>query len=119
MDSITHIEQIDNRLIFIKELSIKYKNPSFEEEEEIRIIYIPENETDTARFSEKKYRISNEHIIGYYEFQLADQDKYQDDLIPKIIFGPKCILKEPDLKLFLQHYGILKTEIKKSISSYR
>lgn len=119
IDSITDIKLEDNRLILIKELSNKYKNPSFEEEEEVRIVYIPENKTDADKISKIKYRVSNEQIIGYHEFQLTDRDRYRSDLIPKIILGPKCTLEESDLQKFLQSYGLRQTKIQKSISSYR
>ncbi len=119
VSSIEEIEEIDNRLLLIKELSNKYKNPSFEEEDEVRIIHIPKNYINANKFSAIKYRISNGSIVGYCEFDLTELGDYKPTLIPKIILGPKCNIQESDLKQFLQSYGLSKTEIISSTSSYR
>ena len=120
LDSIDGNEKIDNRLLLIKELSNKFKGSLFEEEQEVRLVYIPKNYCDNEIFAQKlsgiKYR---DNSIDYYEYKLTDQDKYENDLIPQIILGPECVLEEYDLQQFLHNNGLLKTEILKSISSYR
>ena len=116
---------IDMCALMVKEIASFFKHPSFEEEQEVRIVYSPANNPqmqqnkhlDDAlkKISEKKYRYSNGQIIPYFEFDFKDNCNL---LISEIILGPKCILKKDDLKEFLKSNGFEITKIINSGSPY-
>ena len=121
------ITKSDIYALLLKNDAISVKHSSFQEENELRIVYTPtipyqENEKNkhldagVKKLSEKKYRTSNNQIIPYYEFDF--NATYNSLLIPKIILAPKSKLKEDDIKEFLESNGFKNTKIQKSKSPY-
>jgi len=122
------LEDADVDALLIKNDAIGCKHYSFEEEKEFRIVYSPDIESqkfeankhfDNAvkKLSKKDYRVSNNQIIPYYEFDFATDGNSL--LIPKIILGPKCKLQKNDIKEFLKSNGFESIRIEDSKSSYR
>ncbi len=89
-----------------KELVFFYKNPSFYEEEEVRLLYCPENDMKEKTFddpsmskyynlmskdiSKIKYRTRKKDKIPYFEFDLNGTKKgFSSELIPQIVIGPR------------------------------
>lgn len=123
--------------ISLKELSIWYKNPSFEEERETRFVYTPENNMSKHSFeniNDKKYyklmsknlskkhyyRIRNHVNIPYYTYDLSCTLRgFTSELIPEIFLGPKNSMNRDELKDFLIDQGLCDTKIFESASSYR
>jgi hypothetical protein len=106
---------IKESLLFLKESCIFYKHPSFKEEQEVRIVYTPENNISTnISLSSLKYRYSDNQIIPYYELDFNNHIS-----ITKIILGSKCKLNEEDLKKFLQDNDFNDVEIVRSNSPYQ
>ncbi len=123
--------------ISLKEFSIWYKNPSFEEERETRFVYTPENDMSKHSFAnvnDKKYyelmsnnlskkqyyRMRNYVNIPYYTYDLSCTLKgFTSELIPEIFLGPKNSMKRDELKDFLIDQKLGNTKIFESESSYR
>jgi len=117
-----------------KEVAYFFKNPSFYEEVETRLIYTPENnmtehtlneidkqfyELMSNNISELKYRNKDNVNIPYYIFDLVGTLKgFSSELIPKIILGPKNKQKLNKLSNFIEEQGLYNTQIIKSESSY-
>lgn len=109
-----------------------YKDHSFKEEAEWRLIYLskpgspkPDSDINDLQFSETKYRCSNGKIISYMEL---DFSKIKRDFIKEIWIGPKAKVTKKDIVELLaannyyegQFYGDRKPiRIYKSSSSYR
>ena len=106
-----------------------FKSESFQEENECRLATAdPANEYDESRslyqtethsfslqtpafipddnhpfiLSNKKFRISNHRLSGYYELSFS---KIKNDIIHSILLGPKCLAKPRDIQIFLQCHG--------------
>lgn len=118
--------------ISLSQLSRTFKNHSFSEEKEWRIIYTPikfkkirelndehdsSNTTNLLSITDQKFRVSNEKIISFYELSLSS--KFTSDLIPEIILGPKSQIDIPELELFIKANGLENTKIIRSKSTYR
>ena len=113
------ISHIDFAAQILKETAVICKNPSFTEENEVRLIYTPENKENEknviCRLSEKLFRPQNGNIVPYYTFDF----KNLDDFLSKIVLGSKCVLNKEDLDEYLRSEGFDNTKIKYSKSSYR
>lgn len=82
-----------------------YKSLSFQEEKEQRIVLLEENKTPISYLpylSERKYRITHHQLASYHELRFG---AIKDDLLCKIILGPKCQTKPDDIRMFLRDCG--------------
>ena len=105
----------------IEELSPFYKDDSFKEEDEYRLVYRDMSEYKDGRYifidkgrsridkdikefqlGERKYRISRGNIISYYELSF---ERIKDDIIGEIVLGPKCSVKTSDVEFLLSSCG--------------
>ncbi|GMM85146.1 DUF2971 domain-containing protein [Pseudoalteromonas sp. MTN2-4] len=87
----------------LSNLPLIFKNESFIEEEEVRLIYQAKN------FDSAKYRCVNGNIISYFEHS------FSPDAVEELIIGPKCRLKidSKDFKNFLsKEYDHLLEEVR-------
>ena len=100
-------------------LSIVFKNPSFMEEREWRIIHTPldKYEKPDLRLSELKFRIKQKRITPYYNLNFGSN--FNSQLISEIVLGPKCEMTAKEIKQFLRHNNLDKTKITTSKSSYK
>lgn len=104
------------------EYSLVFKNPSFREEGEWRIIHTPcssyqkPSETE-VRLSQLLFRLKQNRIITYFAYSL--KEKFDSSLIKEIVLGPKCQISEPEMIQFLQHHNLHNTTITQSKSTYR
>lgn len=92
-----------------------YKNKSFEEESEVRIVYIPDNKgnTDISLECESiEFKISNRRIVPYIKMSIPKES------IKEIILGPKNNMTENDMYLFLRKNGYNDVEVIKSSIPY-
>lgn len=110
---------------FLVSYSLIFKNPSFREEKEWRIIHTPsennveylEDESPKFDISRIKYRVSGDRITSY---SILNMEKhFNSKLIPEIVLGPKCEIDQKILKNFLDENGLHQTKIIKSHSPYR
>ena len=99
-----------------------YKNPSFEEEKEWRIIIDPSEISIDTEFGKKtriKLRVAGNKIIAYFDLKLDNLP----DLIGEVIIGPKSMVAEKDIRLSLsllgQYEKVHKIGVRSSGSSYR
>lgn len=103
--------------------SLTFKNPSFSEENEWRIIHIPSTSKDYEKteteknISDIKFRVSNSKIVTYHEYDLSKI--FNSNLIQEIVLGPKSKIDIPELEEFLKHHKLGKTKISRSGSTYR
>lgn len=107
----------------LSSLALTFKNPSFSEEKEWRIIHTPtkngykeESETE-KRISELRFRVSNDNIITYHQYDLSKL--FDSKLIPEIVLGPKSKIDIRELEQFLKSNNLNKTKILLSESTYR
>jgi Protein of unknown function (DUF2971) len=105
-----------------------FKNPSFFEEQEIRIIRLIQTDNDnfidpggnsfhkpTPAFSVQK-RSSMQSTINYIALPIKDGT---DSYIKEVIIGPKNNATVESVKTQLNGIGLSKVVVKKSLSSYR
>lgn len=108
-----------------------YKNPSFEEEREWRLIlnsYPKWKEMNAGEmsFTEPTFRVSKGRLISYVELSFAN---IKSDFVKEIWIGPKSEVELRDIMHVLKRYGYYDEEeyfnekdsilITKSSSSYR
>ncbi len=120
----------------LKELSIWGKNPSFNEEKEIRFVYTPENDMSKHHFADPneteyykllsknisslQYRTRNNVNIPYFTYDFfGTLSGFTSELIPKIVLGPKNSMNRDELKEFLIDNGFGDIKIFESESSYK
>lgn len=109
--------------MMLKEMATTFKHPSFEEEQEVRITYTPDNNKNEEadyilkKISEKKYRTQDDKILDYYELDFHCE--HISLIIPEVVIGPKCKLSKSVFTEFLQSNGFTATKISYSSSSYR
>jgi hypothetical protein len=115
---------IVNIAISFNKMSVIFKNPSFFEEDEVRIIHIPrimgDKENNTildSNISEINFMVKGNSISSYFEFNL--NSVFNSKTIPEIILGPKNNINIIELGTYLSINGLKETIMKKSISSYR
>lgn len=84
-------------LASIYELGLKFKNPSFKEENEVRIVH--GNHKMAAEVDMFSYRFTNDDMISFVQIPL---DLAQEmPIIQEVILGPKSKITEKEIKLFL------------------
>lgn len=54
------------------------------------------------QLSEKKFRVSNHKLSGYYELSFSN---IKNDIISSILLGPKCLSTKQDIENFLNENG--------------
>lgn len=114
------IRMYQNRLLA---LSLVFKNHSFSEEKEWRIIQSPLTEESSSkseidnRISKLQFRVSGDKLFSYCEFHL--KEIFNSKLIPEIVLGPKSKIDIPELELFLKANGLEGTKVIRSESTYR
>ena len=108
----------------LKRLSLVFKNPSFSEEMEWRIIHTPlvlldkQNNVELhGNISDINIRPNGVSLISY--FKLSLRDIFDTELLPEIYLGPKCKIDEYDLSIFLSKSGLNHSRVKKSKATYR
>ena len=88
---------------YILNEAIICKNPAFEEEREFRILCLPSKVSEKSMVSEIKFRSNNEQILPYREIYF---DGYVHEIIQNITIGPKSVLNDRNLGLFLKKHGL-------------
>lgn len=96
-----------------------FKNPSFKEELEWRIIHTPTYpyKEPLIQLSELKFRLNLNRITTYFTYNFGD--KFTSSLIEEVVIGPRCKMTEEELMLFLDHHNLGKTKVLRSLSTYR
>jgi hypothetical protein len=99
--------------------SLVFKNSSFKEEREWRILHTPTSryEEPLEQLSDINFRLGQNKIISYFEFRF--KNNFDSKLITEVVLGPKCIMKVDEVKRFLQMNGLKKTKVTVSKSTYR
>ena len=102
--------------------SLIFKNPSFSEEKEWRIIHTPvssgyEKDNSKIELSEKKFRANGFRLTSYFELNL--EKVFNSKLIPEIILGPKSEVDSQILRELLDQNNLNNTLVKSSISTYK
>ncbi len=93
-----------------------FKNPSFSEERELRIINLPLFDNSDKWFGcngTPKFRSSGGKIASYFDFEFSAES------INEIILGPKSKVNENDMNVFLRSNGLGHVIIKRSTASYQ
>jgi hypothetical protein len=104
------------------EWALIFKNISFREEREWRIIHTPtesgysEHSDIEDRLSKISFRVKNNKILSYFNFSL--KDKFNSSLVTEVILGPKCEISQNEMSQFLKFNNLGKTKIIKSKSTY-
>lgn len=119
--------------------SVFYKNPEFQEEEEWRLVlndelskygtdwnywYNDEKENTLGEFNQcfpkgLEFKSTRKKIISYFDLSFKGR---KDEIIDKIIIGPKSEIEESDVHQVLSYYGYNASNdisIEKSKSTYR
>ncbi len=126
-----NVNDVANMLIEAYKLSCIFKNPSYKEETEWRLIFRPDlhfgHHSTPENYTEKSEKLYNNtgkkvyfrnvdnRVIPYFIF---NQPK-RDDLIKEVILGPKNNNPPGTVKLLLSNYNYLGTIIKKSSVPHR
>lgn len=98
-----------------------FKNKSFQEEKEYRILFTFSDVNDSNKpLSKTFYRVKNRFQIVKYKILKLDRMDF-NNYVNEIIIGPKCAVSTNELKEFLDNSGINheNINIKRSLSSYR
>lgn len=103
-----------------------YKNPSFSEEREMRIVFnyitwghqnLGHIEPTYFQYSHLKFRSANNKIVAYIEMDIGS---FSNDIIKKIYIGPKAKVTKRDIQNVLHHSMFSsRVDIEDSKSSYR
>lgn len=103
--------------------ALVFKNPSFKEEKEWRIIHTPsisgykEHSLTEDRLSELRFRLKGNKIVSYYEYSL--NNIFTSKLIKEVVMGPKCEMSDKEIRQFLIANKLSKTNVCKSKSTYQ
>lgn len=104
------------------DLSMIFKNKSFKEEEEVRLMFVWDDkcESKPENISEFKFRHSKGKIVDYFEFNfdIPEIKQFDSKLIPKIFLGPKCEITIEEMKKYLSYNNLSGTDVIRSESSY-
>lgn len=115
----------DHNILELGKIANFFKNPSFSEEQEWRLVYrdltyklIMETK-EMSPLGNVKFREKNGEITSYLDYSFHNE--VIENPIEEIVLGPKCKIKEGDLYFFLarQGFDLKKISIKRSTSSYR
>lgn len=81
-------------------LGIRFKNPSFKEEKEIRVVHgYPSMAAEPDMF---KFKFTEENMISYVEIPINHKELFP--VIDEIIVGPKSKIELKDLNYFVQGF---------------
>ncbi len=119
-----------NAAIVLRMHSYVFKNPAFQEEREWRIVhtpllnsYIPPLAPDKKRIlsaiSECFFRYTSTTITPYFTLSIKDEREKAPHPINEVIIGPKSMITEAHLRLFLERNEFYGVQIKRSTASYR
>ncbi len=100
-DNATIYNKIRILVSYLLKDAVICKNPAFKEEDEYRISCVP-NKCDEGKISEIKFRTNNEVIFPYREICF---EKIKPNLIKDITIGPKSLINNRNLCLFLKQQG--------------
>lgn len=120
-------EQID---VFLHELIpelAKYKNPTFSEEREIRLIYCNDMKFEKIVDSHGAFQEKWKSIELKHDFRVIESNNitefvkldFDPDSIEEICIGPKCLLSKNDIKHILKKLLGVEKDVIESKSSYR
>jgi hypothetical protein len=119
-----HSNKFLKQTISFAQYSLVFKNPKFREEQETRIIYIPQYQiykpyllASTGNILTMNFTSKNESILPYFKLPL--KDNFSSKLIPVISFGPKCKIRLDNIRMFLSANQLEDTKIIPSAASYR
>lgn len=107
------------------QVSVYMKNPFFREESEIRLCEFSSKQllmgrevelSLGARLHNYSYYVKENQLISYVDF---DFSKCVNQLIRKLVIGPKCLTSERDMKYYLSTLGLVDCEVNKSQGTYR
>lgn len=106
---------------------LKYKNPAFEEEKEVRLIYCDDMKFETivnsyGAFHKKWNPVELEHdfrITGDNNITEFVKLDFDPSAIEEIYIGPKCALSESDVNNIINKIIGKKVSVQKSKASYR
>ena len=122
IEAIKEKHDIKTSTVLFKDFDTIIKHSYFKEEQEVRLVYTPENQKQkgadaaTTYISDKTlFRTRDNQIIPYYEFDFSTKL----DLIKKIIIGSKSPLDTEELKFFLSESGFEYVKVVKSESPYQ
>lgn len=116
--------------IFLHELIpelVKYKNPAFAEEKEIRLIYCDNLMFENIINSHNLFKEPWKEIKLVHDFRTIGNDKitefvrleFSPETIEEICIGPKCLLSKNDVRNITKNLLGTDIKVKKSESSYR
>lgn len=118
--------------IFIHELIptlLKYKNPAFKEEKEVRLIYCDDMKFEKIVDEHNAFLEKCENIKLDHDFRTTNSDSniteyvkldFDSSDIKDIVLGPNCKLKVHDIKKICSHYLDQNIpNVNKSTASYR
>jgi hypothetical protein len=119
-------ESIMSAALWLRQMSFVFKNVSFEEEKEWRIIHTPlilSGGVDSDRkshvyggVSELEFRERNGFLVPYFPLSLG---RSSAPAIAEVVLGPKSRLDAKTLKLMLATHGHENVEVTKSSASLR
>ena len=120
-------EQIE---VFLHELIpelVKYKNPAFIEEKEIRLIYCDDMKFEKILYNHGAFHEEWKHIALEHDFRTIGSDNitefvkldFCNNAIEEICIGPKCLLSKNDIKNIMKQLLDIDVNIIESKSSYR
>jgi WD40 repeat protein len=102
--------------ILIKELSTRAKHFTFQEEQEVRLTYTPDNCTNLdGDIKNLRYRVNDNQLIPYYEYDFSRNAQF----IEKVILGPHSNVNPSELSNFLDLNGFGHVDVELSKSAYR
>lgn len=122
------VKKCDQLNLFLHELIpelLKYKNPSFKEEQEIRLIYCKDLKFENLLYQHHAIRGSYNSINLDVNFRtINDNDitayvklPFNPKAIHSISIGPKCLVKQCDIKNFINETLSIDLEYKNIITS--
>lgn len=95
----------------------RFKNDSFHEEKEWRLISgLSMGGTGFRSFDSIKFRMSNSQMLMHLEIPI---EQYFPSLIKEIIIGPKSKIERSTLHFFLRNHGLAGVQIRESKVSLR
>lgn len=101
-----------------------FKNPAFQEEQEVRIIHIPmimgdkeDNLILDGSVSPLRFRAVGDRLTSYFELPLSTQEGIEP--IVEVITGPKSRANHSEIRNMLSHNGYRNVSVVRSKASYR
>lgn len=120
-------EKVDNYLngdtesgIWLSRLPVVFKDPSFQAEQEVRVVHTPYVAHDAnggvhvrGAISDLEFRCNGEKLISHFSYE------FPADSICEVTVGPKCSIDLDELKWFLLKNNFTKCGIARSQVPYR